>query len=1168
MGKRISELDQLGEISGEELVPVSINGASYRVPISIVNTIINKQTLSIDNVDNTSDADKPISTATQTALDGKANAEHIHEIDSIFHLRQELDSKARTDHIHTKAEVGLGNVDNTSDINKPVSNDTRAALDGKADLNHNHSKADIGLSNVDNTSDLAKPISAATQTALNSKADVSHSHTKNDIGLGNVDNTSDINKPISSATQSALNQKVDSSKLAVANGVATLDNSGVLSPQQIPNIVNQATQNLISNTAAQANNYTDLKTLDAINTALDNSTPISHLTAGSDAHQLASSEVAGFISQSDKIKLDTIEVSANNYVHPEFHTPSEIALDSQHRFVTDDQITSWTGKIDISEKGMPDGVATLNSSGQIPASQLPSYVDDVIEIYSFQNLPIEGESSKIYLTKDTNKIYRWSGSIYIDLSPFTGVTLVSSVNGLNGDVVVDKNTLGLENVDNTSDLAKPISTATATALNNLMLGKASLLHGHSQSDIVGLDDTLIEIHQEINTKSGIGHTHGITDVTDLQTTLDGKANLYHGHIKSEVGLSNVDNTSDLDKPISTATATALSGKSDITHVHNTATMSVSGFMSNTDKLKLDGIDDNANNYTHPTFHSPSIIAQDTNNRFVSDADINTWNSKQNALGYTPEDTASKGQPNGYASLDATGKVPASQLPSYVDDVLEYNLITELPAIGAFGVIYLITSENRIYRWTGTQYLNLGLANSDIPVNSVNGKTGNVIITKTDLGIENIDNTSDLAKPISTATQTALNTKVDFSQLNNYYDKPTIDIRFSSELSTKANVTHMHVISDVVNLQTILDGKSSIGHTHTKADIGLGNVDNTSDVNKPLSTAQKNYVDTAIASIPTGGSGAVSSVAGRTGDVVLTKTDVGLSNVDNTSDINKPVSTAQAAANTSVQNAAATDATTKANAAQAAAIAASAPISHVGSGGTSHAAVTTTVNGFMSAADKVKLDAITGVNTGDQTTITGNAGTATKLQTARTINGVSFDGSANITINAVDSTARIASTEKGAVNGVATLDATGKVPSTQLPSYVDDVLEYNNLASFPATGSTGIIYVAKDTNKVYRWSGSAYVYITSGAVDSVNGKTGIVVIDKTDIGLTNVDNTSDINKPLSNSQKNYVDPQMANVFRAGSYGGAAIMLEPMSIMVDGEPQLLFNNSGSIIVSGVL
>lgn len=89
---------------------------------------------------------------------------------------------------------------------------------------------------------------------------------------------------------------------------------------------------------------------------------------------------------------------------------------------------------------------------------------------------------------------------------------------------------------------------------------------------------------------------------------------------------------------------------------------------------------------------------------------------------------------------------------------------------------------------------------------------------------------------------------------------------------------------------------------------------------------------------------------------------------------------------------------------------------------------------------------------------------------------------------------------GVAGGLATLDGSGLVPSSQLPSYVDDVLEYADLASFPATGEQGKIYVALDTNKCYRWSGSAYIYITSGAVDSVNSQTGVVVLDAADIGL--------------------------------------------------------------------
>jgi hypothetical protein len=67
--------------------------------------------------------------------------------------------------------------------------------------------------------------------------------------------------------------------------------------------------------------------------------------------------------------------------------------------------------------------------------------------------------------------------------------------------------------------------------------------------------------------------------------------------------------------------------------------------------------------------------------------------------------------------------------------------------------------------------------------------------------------------------------------------------------------------------------------------------------------------------------------------------------------------------------------------------------------------------------------------------------------------------------------------KGAANGYAGLDGTGKVPANQLPAYVDDVLEYANLAAFPGSGTTGIIYVAIDTNMTYRWGGSSYINIS-------------------------------------------------------------------------------------------
>lgn len=66
---------------------------------------------------------------------------------------------------------------------------------------------------------------------------------------------------------------------------------------------------------------------------------------------------------------------------------------------------------------------------------------------------------------------------------------------------------------------------------------------------------------------------------------------------------------------------------------------------------------------------------------------------------------------------------------------------------------------------------------------------------------------------------------------------------------------------------------------------------------------------------------------------------------------------------------------------------------------------------------------------------------------------------------------------GQPNGIATLGGDGKIPSSQLPSYVDDVLEYDNKSAFPQTGEAGKIYVAKDTNLTYRWSGSDYIEIS-------------------------------------------------------------------------------------------
>ncbi len=136
----------------------------------------------LGNVDDTADLDKPVSTATQTAINAANAATGAVAADLAEHL-----ADTANPHAVTASQVGLGNVDDTADLDKPVSSAQQAAINvaaaaaaaAQADIDthtadtdnpHAVNAADIGLGNVDNTSDAAKPISDATQIALNLKA--------------------------------------------------------------------------------------------------------------------------------------------------------------------------------------------------------------------------------------------------------------------------------------------------------------------------------------------------------------------------------------------------------------------------------------------------------------------------------------------------------------------------------------------------------------------------------------------------------------------------------------------------------------------------------------------------------------------------------------------------------------------------------------------------------------------------------------------------------------------------------------------------------------------------------------------------------------------------------------------------------------------------------------
>lgn len=134
-------------------------------------------------------------------------------------------------HAVTKSQVGLGNVDNVSDINKPISTITQAALNAKANISALPTKASLLLNNIDNTSDVNKPISIATQTELGLKANISDLPTKTSLGLANVNNTTDANKPVSTAQATAIalkqNTLVSGTNIKTFNGISILGSGNI-----------------------------------------------------------------------------------------------------------------------------------------------------------------------------------------------------------------------------------------------------------------------------------------------------------------------------------------------------------------------------------------------------------------------------------------------------------------------------------------------------------------------------------------------------------------------------------------------------------------------------------------------------------------------------------------------------------------------------------------------------------------------------------------------------------------------------------------------------------------------------------------------------------------------------------------------------------------------------
>jgi len=310
------------------------------------------------------------------------------------------------------------------------------------------------------------------------------------------------------------------------------------------------------------------------------------------------------------------------------------------------------------------------------------------------------------------------------------------------------------------------------------------------------------------------------------------------------------------------------------------------------------------------------------------------------------------------------------------------------------------------------------------------------LTKSSVGLANVDNTSDANKPVSSATQTALDLKLASATAASTY-------------APIASPTFTGTVSGI-----------------TKSMVGLGNVDNTTDANKPISTATQTELDLKLASATASSTYAPLANPTFTGTVSgVTKSHVGLGNVDNTADASKPVSTAQATAIATAKSEAIADATSQ---------------------------VTAVINGAPAAFDTLKE--IADYIATDQTAasaVTSSLALKAPLASPTFTGTVSGITKSMVGLGSVDNTADSA-----------------KPVSTATQTALD-----LKLAS--ATAATTYAPLASPT--------------FTGTVSGVT---------KSHVGLGNVDNTSDANKPVSTAAQTALDLKLASATAATTYAPLA------------------------------
>ena len=524
------------------------------------------------------------------------------------------------------------------------------------------------------------------------------------LGVDKVDNTPDAAKPISAAMQAALDLKANKGDVPAATATITDadattkgkiqlagDLAGTAAAPTVPGLALKANTSDVTTGLALKANTSDVTTGLAAKANTEDMTSALALKANSSDVTTALTAKADTVYVLNKVAAATIA----------------------------DADASTKGKIQLA--GDLGGTAAAPT---VPGLVLKANASDVATSLNLK-ANISDVTSDLAL-KASNSALTSGLALKIDASQKGAANGVATLNALG---IIPSNQLPPVTLSSTNVVG---SDAAMTALSSATVGSIAVRTDANKNYVLSAlpASTLANWVELLTPAAPVQAVNGYTGSVNLT--------------KSDFDLGNVDNTSDANKPISTATQAALDLKANTTEL-------------NTGLAQKMNITD-------------ANIALATKSNL---SDVNTaLATKISTLDATAAlnlklDANKVGAANGVASLNALGKVPTDQIPAVSFSSVKV-LGSEAAMLGlssaVIGSVVIRTDENKNYVLAAANPSVLSnwiqLLTPAPPVQTVNGYSGNVSITKADLGLENVQNTTDADKIISTRTQTALDSKVD------------------------------------------------------------------------------------------------------------------------------------------------------------------------------------------------------------------------------------------------------------------------------------------------------------------------------------------------------------------------------------------------------------------------